>query len=62
MERSAIFSCLLADETFGRLTTEEGSRVVTEVHEAWRASDSTDMFTFVQQWLAEHPLRKGEGR
>ena len=57
MERSAIFTCLLANEAFGAMESRKGSEVVTEVHEAWQASESTDMFAFVQQWLAEHPER-----
>lgn len=55
MERSAIFSCLLAHEDFRVLEMHRGTEVVTEVHKAWQASPSTDMFGFVAQWLAEHP-------
>lgn len=60
MERSLVFSCLLAKPGFGRLSARDAEQVTTKATEAWQASDATDMFAFVQQWLEEHPLPPAE--
>lgn len=61
MERSLLFTCLLADETFSKMEVRDGEEVVTKVLHAWQDSESTDMFAFVQQWLADHPLEVSHG-
>jgi hypothetical protein len=54
-ERSAIFTCLLENETFRAMPMGKGSELISKVHEAWQQSSSTDMLRFTEQWLAEHP-------